>query len=125
MLLIKNYGDLCTAAYNIWCSIVSLQIFTTLGCSLQQQNGALYPIKPSLVRRDEILLGFDVINNWDNELEEMNKYKVGQEPFHYTNNFLLLLGYAKAYFHLPYRQTEGIAHAHAKGWFHQYPITLQ
>jgi len=24
MLLIKNYGDLCTAAYNIWCSIVSL-----------------------------------------------------------------------------------------------------
>jgi hypothetical protein len=31
----------------------------------------------SLVRRGEILLGFDVINNWDNELEEMNKDKVG------------------------------------------------
>jgi len=31
----------------------------------------------SLVRRAEILLGFDVINNWDNELEEMNKDKVG------------------------------------------------
>ena len=54
------------------------------------------------------MLGFDVINNWDNELEEMNKDKVG-EPFHYTNIFLLLLGYAKVYFHLPYRQTEGIA----------------
>jgi hypothetical protein len=27
---------------------------------------------------------------------------------------LLLLGYAKAYFHLPYRQTEGIAQGHAK-----------
>jgi DDE family transposase len=26
-----------------------------------------------------------------------------------------LLGYAKAYFHLPYRQTEGIAQGHAKG----------
>jgi hypothetical protein len=62
----------------------------------------------SLVRRGEILLGFDVINNWDNELEEMNKDKVG-EPFHYPNTFLLLLGYAKTYFHLPYRQTEGIA----------------
>jgi hypothetical protein len=32
----------------------------------------------SLVRRgDEILLGFDVINNWDTDLKEMNKDKVG------------------------------------------------
>ena len=32
----------------------------------------------SLVRRgDEILLGFDVIDNWDTELKEMNKDKVG------------------------------------------------
>ena len=68
----------------------------------------------SLVRRGEILLGFDVIDNWDSELEEMNKDKVG-EPFHYPNTFLLLLGYAKAYFHLPYRQTEGITQAHSKG----------
>ena len=69
----------------------------------------------SLVRRGEILLGFDVIDNWDVELKEMNKNKVG-EPFHYPNTFLPLLGYAKAYFHLPYRQTkEGIAQGHAKG----------
>ena len=68
----------------------------------------------SLVRRGEILLSFDVINNWYTELKEMNKNKVG-EPFHYPNTFLLLLGYAKAYFHLPYRQTEeGIAQGHAK-----------
>ena len=44
----------------------------------------------------------------------MNQGKVG-EPFHYPNTFLLLLGHAKAYFHLPYRQTEGIAQGHAKG----------
>ena len=68
----------------------------------------------SLVRRGEILLGFDVIDNWDSELEEMNKDKVG-EPFQYPDTFLLLLGYAKAYFHLPYRQTEGITQAHAYG----------
>ncbi len=68
----------------------------------------------SLVRRGEILLGFDVIDNWDTELKEMNKDKVG-EPFHYPNTFLLLLGYAKVYFHLPYRQTEGIAQGHANG----------
>ena len=68
----------------------------------------------SLVRRGEILLGFDIINNWDTELKEMNQGKIG-EPFHYPDTFLLLLGYAKAYFHLPYRQTEGITQAHAKG----------
>ena len=44
--------------------------------------------------RGEILLGFDVIDNWDNELKEMNHGKIG-EPFHYPNTFLLLLGYAK------------------------------
>jgi hypothetical protein len=69
----------------------------------------------SLVRRGEILLDFDVINNWDTELKEMNQGKIG-EPFHYPNTFLLLLlGYAKAYFHLPDRKTEGIAQGHAKG----------
>ena len=79
----------------------------------------------SLVRRGEILIGFDVINNWDTELKEMNKDKVG-EPFHYPDTFLLLLGYAKAYFHLSYRQTEGIAQEDMlKERFHQYRITLQ
>ncbi len=38
-----------------------------------------------------------------------------REPFHYPDTFLLLLGYAKVYVHLPYRQTEGIAQGHAKG----------
>jgi hypothetical protein len=58
-----------------------------------------------LVRSGELLLAFDIINNWDAELKEMNKDKI-REPFHYPNTFLLLLGYAKVYFHLPYRQTE-------------------
>jgi hypothetical protein len=40
----------------------------------------------SLVRRGEILLGFDVIDNWDTELKEMNKDKIG-EPFHYPKHF--------------------------------------
>ena len=68
----------------------------------------------SLVRRGEILLGFDVIDNWDKELEKMNKGKTG-EPFHYPDTFVLMLGYAKVYFHLPYRQTktEGIVNGHA------------
>jgi hypothetical protein len=57
--------------------------------------------------RGEILIGFYVIDNWNAELKEINKDKVG-EPFHYPDTFLLLLGYAKVYFHLPFRQTEGI-----------------
>jgi hypothetical protein len=74
----------------------------------------------SLVRQEgELLIAFDVIDNRDVELKEINKDKSG-EPFHYPNTFLLLLGYAKAYFHLPYRQTEdGIAQEDMlKGKFH-------
>jgi hypothetical protein len=43
----------------------------------------------------------------------MNKDKI-REPFHYPNTFLLLLGYAKVYFRLLYRQTEGIIKATEK-----------
>jgi len=80
----------------------------------------------SLVRRDEILIGFDIINNWNTEIKEMNQGKIG-DPFHYPNTFLLLLfGYAKAYFHLPYRQTEkGIAQGHAKGNYLLFQILQQ
>ena len=66
----------------------------------------------SLVKRGEILLDFDVIDNWDNELEEMNKDKEGRK-FVYPDSFIKLLGYMRAYFHLPYRQTEGVVRAHA------------
>jgi hypothetical protein len=44
----------------------------------------------SLVRRGEIILGFDVVDNWDTELKEMNKDKVGQ-PFHYPDIFFFYL----------------------------------
>ncbi len=83
-------------------------------------NWSVYNQSP--VRRGEILLGFDVINNWDTELKEMNQGKIDEQPFHYPNTFLLLLGYAKAYFHLPYRQTERIAQGHAKGKLPSIPI---
>ena len=66
----------------------------------------------SLVKRGEVLLGFDVIDNWDKELEEMNKGKEGRK-FVYPDSFIKLLGYMRAYFHLPYRQTEGVVREHA------------
>jgi IS5 family transposase len=66
----------------------------------------------SLVKRGEVLLDFDVIDNWPTELEKMNKGKEGRK-FVYPDSFIKLLGYMRAYFHLPYRQTEGIVRAHA------------
>jgi hypothetical protein len=73
------------------------------------RNWASY--NESLVRRGQVLLDFDVIDNWKNELEIMNEAKVG-EPYAYPDSFLQLLGYMRAYFHLPYRQTEGVVRAH-------------
>jgi Transposase DDE domain len=66
----------------------------------------------SLIRRGEVLLDFDVIDNWDSELEEMNKDKEGRK-FVYPDSFIKLLGYMRAYFHLPYRQTEDVVREHA------------
>ena len=66
----------------------------------------------SLVKRGEILLDFDVIDNWDSELSEMNKDKEGRK-FVYPDSFIKLLGYMRAYFYLPYRQTEGVVPEHA------------
>ena len=66
----------------------------------------------SLVKRGEILLDFDVIDNWNTELIEMNKNKEGRK-FVYPDSFIKLLGYMRVYFHLPYRQTEGVVREHA------------
>jgi Transposase DDE domain len=66
----------------------------------------------SMVRRGEVVLDFDVIKNWDNELDKINEGKEGAS-YRYPNSFVQLLGYMRAYFHLPYRQTEGVVRAHA------------
>ena len=59
-----------------------------------------------------MLLDFDVIDNWHLELEKMNEGKKGRK-FVYPDLFIKLLGYMRAYFHLPYRQTEGVIRKHA------------
>jgi len=66
----------------------------------------------SLVRRGQVLLDFDIVDRWDHELSQMNFGKVG-EPYYYPDSFIQLLGYMRAYFHLPYRQTQGVVIAHA------------
>ncbi len=62
----------------------------------------------SLIRRGQILLDFDVIDNWDVELEEMNK-KQGEKVENLSIQvrlFIRLLGYIRIYFHLPSLQTD-------------------
>jgi Transposase DDE domain len=66
----------------------------------------------SLIRRGEVILDFDIIDGWYVELERMNEGKRGA-AHGYPNSFIQLLGYVKAYFHLSYRQTEGLVRAHA------------
>ena len=66
----------------------------------------------SLVRCGEIVLDFDVLHNWNNELSKMNYGKEGAS-YRYPDSFVQLLGYMRLYFHLPYRQTEGVVIAHA------------
>ena len=80
----------------------------------------------SLVRRGEILIGFDVINNWDAELKEMNKYKVG-ETFQYQDTFLLLLGYAKVISSTlsSNQRRHCTREGMLNGRFHLFPITRQ
>ena len=51
-----------------------------------------------------------LIDIWDNELDNMNNGKEGGgTSYKYPNSFVQLLDwlYERAYFHLPYRQTEG------------------
>jgi len=60
-----------------------------------------------LVRRGEILFSYEFLDNWGSELKGMNKNKRGK-PFIFPDSFILVIGYIRYSFHLPYRQTEGI-----------------
>jgi hypothetical protein len=62
----------------------------------------------SLVRRGKIVLDFDVIDNWNSELNKMNDGKEEGASYTYPDSFVQLLGYMRAYFHLPYRQTGSV-----------------
>ncbi len=59
-----------------------------------------------LVRRGEIELDPEIIEEWKEELKKENEGKVG-EPFHYPEPYIRLLAFIRLLFHLPYRQTEG------------------
>ena len=60
----------------------------------------------SLVRRGEMLLDFDLLDEWEDGLKGVNEGKKGA-PFRYPEAFMRLLAYLHVLFHLPFRQEEG------------------
>ena len=67
----------------------------------------------SLVRRGEILFAYDFLDIWDDDLARMNENKNGKK-YKFPDSFIVVIGYIRVYFHLPYRQTEGIIKATGK-----------
>jgi hypothetical protein len=67
----------------------------------------------SLVRRGEILFSYDFLDRWDADLARMNENKNGKK-YKFPDSFILIIGYMRIYFHLHYRQTEGIIKATGK-----------
>ena len=63
----------------------------------------------ALVRRGEILLDMEFLDNWSKELNIMNRGKEGAR-FRYPESFIRLLAIIHAYL-LPYRQLEGFIRA--------------
>ena len=68
----------------------------------------------SLVRRGEILFSHGFLDEWDTVLAKMNEDRKGNRKFIYPESFILVVGHMRIYFHLPYRQTEGIIKATGK-----------
>ena len=64
----------------------------------------------ALVRRGEIFLGLDAVEEWEEELEGMNRGKEGAR-FMFPDGFIRLSGFIRLLFHLPYRQSEGFVDA--------------
>ena len=58
-----------------------------------------------LVKRGEIYISLDFLENWDNELERMNKGKRGR-PYDFPDSFMFFLALIHIAF-LPFRQMEG------------------
>ncbi len=59
-----------------------------------------------LVRRGELYLSLDFLENWNNELDEINKGKKGR-PFSYPEQFVIFMAFVHVMFYMPYRQMEG------------------
>ena len=58
-----------------------------------------------------MILDFDVIDNWKKELNSIRGKRGATHLYPYS--FVQLLGHMPVYFHLPYRQKEGVVRTRA------------
>ena len=65
-----------------------------------------YIYNECLVKRGEFYLSFDFVDQWDDELAQMNAGKPGR-PFQYPESFIECMARIYVFFQLPYRQMEG------------------
>jgi hypothetical protein len=63
-----------------------------------------------LIKRGELLLNLDFLEEYEEELKAMNRGKEGR-PFTLTNSHVVFLAVARYLFGLPYRQLEGFTRA--------------
>jgi len=54
-----------------------------------------------LVKRGELLIDLDFVENWEKELEEMNRGKRGK-PFDYPESLIEFLAFPRYFFGLPF-----------------------
>jgi len=66
-----------------------------------------------LVKRGELLLDLDFVENWEEELEEMNGGKRGK-PCQYPESLVEFLAFPRYFFRLPFKQEEGFVEALGK-----------
>ena len=59
-----------------------------------------------LVKRGELYLSLEFLENWKTELEKMNADKIGR-PFSYPEQFVMFMAFVHLIFYMPYRQMEG------------------
>ena len=61
----------------------------------------------TLVKRVEMYLTFNFLDNWDKDLEKLNRYKLGRK-YAYAWSFIELLILIHAIFHMPYRELKAL-----------------
>ena len=67
-------------------------------------------IDERLIRRGELLLSLDFLDDYDFELSLLNDCKVGR-PFKISYGYIVFLAVIRYLFSMPYRQIEGFTRA--------------
>jgi hypothetical protein len=67
-------------------------------------------VDEGLIRRGELLLSLDFLDDYDFELSLLNDGKVGR-PFKITYGYVVFLDVVRYLFSMPYRQIEGFTRA--------------